>query len=122
MNTRKGFTKIDILAMIACLLILAFEPLALFDAGFQMSFAAAYGLCVGMTLWGERLRFRNLFGVLAGLFAVSFFAQAGLYPLMAWYFHKISLMSLVSNIALVPGSGVIMGLGFLLVFSSKNPH
>jgi len=105
--------------IIACLLILAFEPLALFDAGFQMSFAAAYGLSMGMTLWGERLRFKGLAGILTGLFAVSFFAQAGLYPLMAFYFHKISLMALVSNILLVPASGVIMGLGFLLVFSSK---
>ncbi|MCX5786766.1 MAG: ComEC/Rec2 family competence protein [Elusimicrobia bacterium] len=105
--------------VIACLLILAFEPLALFDAGFQMSFAAAYGLSIGMTLWGERLRFKGLTGILAGLFAVSFFAQAGLYPLMAYYFHKISLVSLVSNIVLVPASGVIMALGFLLVFSSK---
>ena len=105
--------------IIACLLILVFEPLALFDAGFQMSFAAAYGLSVGMTLWGERLRFKGFFGILAGLLAVSFFAQAGLYPLMAYYFHKISLVSLISNILLVPASGVIMGLGFLMVFSSK---
>ncbi|HAH32491.1 MAG TPA: hypothetical protein DCL44_09295 [Elusimicrobia bacterium] len=105
--------------VIACLLILIFEPLALFDAGFQMSFAAAYGLSMGMTLWGERLRLKGLAGILAGLFAVSFFAQAGLYPLMAFYFHKISLISLVSNMALVPASGLIMALGFLLVLSSK---
>ena len=31
---------------------------------------------------------------------------------MALYFHKISLISILSNVILVPAAGVIMGLGF----------
>ena len=37
--------------VIACLAILLVEPAALFDAGFQMSFIASYGITAGMTLW-----------------------------------------------------------------------
>lgn len=104
---------------LAALAILALSPRAVFDAGFQMSFLAAYGLIVGMALWGRYFRAGGLPGQAASLFRMSFFAQLGLYPLLAIYFHKISLVSLFSNMLLVPGSAVAMSLGFLLAFFSK---
>ena len=103
----------------ACLLILLVSPRALFDAGFQMSFLAAYGLVVGISLWGGYFRAGGLRGKAAGLLLVSFFAQLCLYPLLAVYFHKISLVSLVANMVLVPASGLAMGLGFLMAFFAK---
>ncbi len=105
--------------VLAALAILAASPRALFDAGFQMSFLAAYGLIAGMALWGRYFRAGGLPGKAAALFQMSFFAQLGLYPLLAVYFHKISLVSLFSNMLLVPGSAVAMSLGFLLAFFSK---
>lgn len=98
--------------VIACLAILLVDPAALFDAGFQMSFIASYGITVGMTLWDGLIRLKGPALALVRILLVSFFAQAGLYPLMALYFHKVSLISIVSNVVLVPASGVIMGLGF----------
>jgi competence protein ComEC len=98
--------------IIACLAILIVEPLALFDAGFQMSFIASYGITVGMTLWDGLIRLKGPALAVARILLVSFFAQAGLYALMALYFHKVSLISIFSNVLLVPASGVIMGLGF----------
>jgi competence protein ComEC len=103
----------------ACLLILLYSPRALFDAGFQMSFLAAYGLVVGMALWGRYFPRKGPAAGAAGLFFVSFFAQLCLYPLLAFYFHKISLVSLASNMLLVPGSGVAMALGFMMALSVK---
>lgn len=100
----------------AALLILALSPRSLFDAGFQMSFLAAYGLSVGLALWGRYLP-GGPAGKVSGLLMVSFFAQLCLYPVLAVYFHKISLVSLLSNMALVPASGVAMALGFLLALS-----
>lgn len=97
----------------AALLILLASPRSLYDAGFQMSFLAAYGLTVGVSLWGRRVP-RGLPGAAAGLLLVSACAQLGLYPLLALYFHKISLVSLLSNMALVPAAGAAMALGFLL--------
>jgi competence protein ComEC len=98
----------------ACLGILVFSPRSLFDAGFQMSFLAAYGLTAGMSAWSPFLRVRGLAGKALGLFVVSFFAQLFLYPVLAVYFHRISLVSLLSNMVLVPASALAMGLGFLL--------
>jgi len=104
--------------IIACLAILLVEPSALFDAGFQMSFIASYGITVGMTLWDNLIRLKGPALSLARILPVSFFAQAGLYPLMALYFHKVSLISIFSNVILVPASGVIMGLGFATLLIS----
>ena len=104
---------------LAALVILVFSPRAIFDAGFQMSFLAAYGLIAGMALWGRYFKAGGLTGKAASLFQMSFFAQLGLYPLFAIYFHKISLVSLFSNMLLVPGSAVAMSAGFLLAFFSK---
>ena len=98
----------------AALLILLAEPRSLFDAGFQMSFLAAYGLTVGMAAWGRHL---EAGGPALGLPAVSFFAQLCLYPLLAVYFRRVSLVSLLSNLVLVPASGAAMGLGFGLALS-----
>ncbi|MBI4351850.1 MAG: ComEC/Rec2 family competence protein [Elusimicrobia bacterium] len=102
----------------AALAILLFSPRSLFDAGFQMSFLAAYGLTAGLGAWGKHLRAGSWAGRALGLLAVSFFAQLCLYPLLAVYFHKISLVSLFSNMVLVPASGLAMALGFLLAFLS----
>lgn len=102
----------------AALLILVVEPRSLFDAGFQMSFLAAYGLTVGMALWGRYLKAGGPAGWALGLLGVSFFAQLCLYPVLAIYFHKISAASLLSNMALVPASGLAMGLGFALALSA----
>lgn len=104
--------------VIAGLAILVFEPQALFDAGFQMSFMAAYGIITGMALWGPICRIKGFSNNILTIILVCFFAQIGLYPLLALYFHKVSLISLLSNIVLVPGSGIIMGLGFVTVAAS----
>ncbi len=98
----------------AALLILLFSPRSLFDAGFQMSFLAAYGLTAGLGAWGPYLARPGAAGWALGLLAVSLLAQLCLYPLLAVYFHRLSLVSLLSNMALVPAAAVAMALGFLL--------
>lgn len=117
--------------VMAAFIILLFMPRSLFDVGFQMSFFAAYGLTVGMALWTEPLKkfcevFFNMKNTPRGakiasfvykilnLAAISFFAQLFLYPMLANNFHEISLISVVSNIFLVPASGIAMALGFIL--------
>ncbi len=107
--------------VIACFAILILDPAALFDASFQMSFIASFGITVGMTLWDGLMPLRGPALYVSRLLLVSFFAQAGLYPLMALYFHKISLVSILSNVLLVPLSGIIMGLGFSALLVSWQP-
>ena len=98
----------------AALLILLLSPRSLFDAGFQMSFLAAYGLTVGLGAWGPYLKAGGPAAPALGLLGVSFFAQLCLYPLLAVYFHRLSVVSLLSNMVLVPAAAAAMTLGFLL--------
>ncbi|MCK4935586.1 MAG: ComEC/Rec2 family competence protein [Elusimicrobiales bacterium] len=101
--------------------ILIYEPNALFDAGFQMSFIATYGIIAGMASWNKFIKGGIFLKAITGIFAVSLFAQLGLYPLMAVYFHRISLISAFSNIIFVPFSGVLMTLGLFTAAFSKIP-
>ncbi|MCG2726652.1 MAG: ComEC family competence protein [Elusimicrobia bacterium] len=107
--------------LISGFIILLYQPNALFDAGFQMSFIATYGIIAGMASWNKFIKGGIFFKTIIRIFAVSLFAQLGLYPLMAVYFHRISLISAFSNIIFVPFSGVLMALGLLTAALEKIP-
>lgn len=113
----------------AGLLILLFSPQALFDVSFQLSFAATLAI---VYLYGPIKQmlpgpFRNqdvwwkrwLFGGLI----VSLSAQLGATPIVAHYFHRLPIVSLLANLVVVPMVGVVIALGFAAaifgVISSK---
>lgn len=81
--------------------MLCIRPLWLLDIGFQLSFGAAAGI-----LWLLPACRRALPGFLpapvAEGAAVTLAAQLAVVPLEVYYFHQLSLISLVSNIVLVP--------------------
>lgn len=107
--------------VMAAFLILLFEPRALFDAGFQMSFMATYAIAVGISLWGKKFSGPGWRKYLLAPAAVSFFAQVGLYPLIALYFHRVSLVSLFGNIIFVPFASLLMFGGFFAVGLESVP-
>jgi len=92
-------------------LILLFDPAALGNIGFQLSYAATFGIIA----WtGPLTRFlparpRLFWETLAGTVA----AQAATLPLMLWHFHEISLIAFLANPVLVP----IFSLLYLLVLA-----
>ncbi len=101
--------------LLSALALLLARPFSLFDASFQMSFLAAYSVTAGLGAWRPALEGLPRAARWAlGLFLMSFFAQAVLAPALAWYFHRLSLVSPFSNLLLVPLSGVLMFAGFAL--------
>jgi len=101
--------------LLSALALLLLRPYSLFDASFQMSFLAAYSVTAGLGAWRPALENMPRAARWAlGLFLVSFFAQAVLAPALAWYFHRLSLVSPFSNLLLVPLSGALMFAGFAL--------
>jgi competence protein ComEC len=101
---------------LAAAVILIFDPQALFTASFQLSFAATIGI---VYLYPRLIKpfqkfpawFRNPVG---GSIAVSLASQLGVMPLLSFYFHKIFFAGIISNILIVPLTGVITGLGIVL--------
>ena len=52
-------------------------------------------------------------------FAVTLAAQLAVIPLIAFYFSRISIIGLVSNLIVVPLSGIITALGIILFFAAQ---
>jgi competence protein ComEC len=111
---------------VAALILLFWNTNTLFDVGFQLSFAAV----ISLVFFYPRLeslikkipeRLKKIKGVDAVLkvFAVSLAAQLGTVPFTAYYFSRISIVSLVANIPVVPISGLntFIGAAEIMVYS-----
>ena len=100
---------------LAALIILLVNPFTLFDVGFQLSFVATLGILYLTPHFLDYFRFgkpRKLITYILTSLAVSGGALVGVYPIIAFYFNKISLIALISNILVVPQVAVIIALGF----------
>ena len=113
----EGVRSLALAALIICFL----WPGAVFDASFQLSFAAVLGILLGLHRFragqepaGETEMERRWVGRLVRplrLFCVvSLSAMAGSLPLVAVHFHIVSFVGLLANLLIVPllGSGVII--------------
>ena len=101
---------------LAAAVILVFDPQALFSASFQLSFAATIGI---VYLYPFLMKpFENfprwISATVCATMAVSIAAQLAVIPILAYYFNRVSLAGLVSNIPIVPLTGVITSTGILL--------
>jgi competence protein ComEC len=104
---------------LAALIILLIWPQALFDAGFQLSFAAT--IAIVSLYWPilslfpqsltrqDRWWGRWVFGVVA----LSIAAQLGVAPITAFYFNRLPLISILANIVAIPTLGAVLALGFV---------
>ena len=96
----------------AAIAILVADPLALYNVGFELSFMAMLSIgmfyrpfmsCLSPTL----LRLWLVRAVLS-MTAVSLAAQIGTAPLVAFYFGRLPLYSLITNIIVVVGATVVL--------------
>ncbi|MCR4429826.1 MAG: DNA internalization-related competence protein ComEC/Rec2 [Tepidanaerobacteraceae bacterium] len=96
---------------LAAQVLLLFNPLYLFSVSFQLSFAAT----LGIILFYKRFRdfLSPLPHFLRDSLAVIISAQLMVWPFAAYYFHKVSLISFFSNLAIVPAVGLILILGIV---------
>lgn len=98
----------------AAFLILMFDPLALFDAGFRLSFAVALGIMLfaqDVTPFARKKTHR--LHALIGWVVVPLVAFMVAWPLTASYFHAMPLLFLPLNLLFVPALPAFM-LGAML--------
>lgn len=110
----------------AAVVMLAANPLYLWDVGFQMSFMAVIGILVfynpfycclsGRRVWGVRM-FRRLWA----LTSVSVAAQLGVAPLIAYYFGRFSCYFILTNIIAVPLTTLIIYFTFIMFALTPLP-
>ena len=83
------------------IVLLCFSPAWLLDVGFQLSFGAVAGLIwLYPKLKGYCCHY--LPAILGEAIAVTMAAQLAVLPFLVTYFHQLPLISLISNILLVP--------------------
>ncbi|MDR3367354.1 MAG: ComEC family competence protein, partial [Prevotellaceae bacterium] len=95
-------------------LICVFDPLCLFDAGFQLSYAAVVAILFFQPYIYRSLHFKRwLPDAIWSLTAVSLAANIGTFPISIYIFHQFPAYFLLTNLLVSLPTTAIMG-GFLL--------
>ncbi len=113
---------------LAALAILVWDPRVINDIGFQLSFTAVTAILLalrwydqardsplpsGESSWGNWLRERVQLCL-----QISFVAFLATWPLIAWYFHRIALISPLANAFVFPVASMTIPLGLAAALSS----
>ncbi|WP_202711179.1 DNA internalization-related competence protein ComEC/Rec2 [Sporosalibacterium faouarense] len=104
------------LIFLAAFILLIYNPLWVFSVGFQLSFLATMSLVLFTTRIEAILSRWNkdLGNKLSPLIAV----QIGIIPIMAFHFNNISIISIITNLVIVPIISIALILGFIMVIIS----
>ncbi len=111
---------------IAAMLVLAFNPMVVFDVGYQMSFIAVVSIVLFYkplyNLLPFRLRFNKPLKWIWSTVSVATAAKIGVFPIIAFYFGRISCYTFLTDIIVVPIVTLILyGTVLMLVLSFVPP-
>lgn len=106
--------NLNISLFFAGFLILLLNPLILYDAGFLLSFIVTFFIINLSPIFQEL--FSKIVVWIKNPLSVSTAAWIGIFPLSAYFFTKVSIISIVSNILIIPLTGVAVILGFVTFF------
>lgn len=106
----------NILALSMFFILLLINPMLIFQAGFQMSYAAVFAIVWLYPVLQRLVSPKNII-LKKGwqLFSVSIAAQLGVLPISLFYFHQFPGLFFISNIVIVPSLGIILGTGIIVI-------
>ncbi|HEX2916465.1 MAG TPA: ComEC/Rec2 family competence protein [Chloroflexia bacterium] len=99
----------------SALLMTIWQPNVLMDIGFQLSFMATLGLLVLAKAWMEKTK--GWWAFLREGLVITVAAELLTLPLVAFYFHQFSLVSILTNLLVLPSLTVIMASGGIAVLA-----
>jgi competence protein ComEC len=118
----KGRDSYNTLAASAVML-LVMDPMILFNAGFQLSYAAVLGILTFHQPMYKLFQFKHaLADKTWSLFVLSIAAQLGTFPIALHYFHFFPTYFWVTNLVVFPISFLIITGGFLFLVFSWIPY
>lgn len=97
---------------ICAILCLVYDPFSIFDVSFQLSFGATYGLLIWGTILYERIQWLPRWLKMPLVLCVS--VQLLILPLQLYYFHYISIASLLAACIVAP----LLDISIVLIFVS----
>lgn len=95
--------------------ILIFNPLMLFDIGFQLSFAATWSFVYLAPVFSSVLK-AHLPPLASESFSTAFSPFVATLPITIYYFSMISFVGVLANMLVVPLTEVITTIGFVCSF------
>ncbi len=118
-GTEREFSYRIILYM-SYMAVVAFNPFYIYDIGFWMTFismaALLYAYPVFFSIAGMLNLFRNrIAGYFLKIILATISIQAALFPVLAYFFSEVSLISVFANVIVIP---VFYPLLFILILSS----
>lgn len=102
---------------VAAIIILLIDPGQLFDIGFQLSFSAVFIILLLMPQVQQLIPLKYRFGYRGGfisLILVSVIVQAGLFPILIFYFGEFSVIGPLANGLVVPLLSLTVPLGLMI--------
>ena len=89
----------------------------LFEVGFQLSFAAVFGIYwfnqpILKYLPKPKNKFQNF---MVNILSISLSAQLGTIPLVIYYFHQYSAISIIANLVIIPFAELVIVFSLLMV-------
>lgn len=106
--------------LISAVVILLFSPQELYDPGFQLSFGAVLSTAIIYPYIRSAVRKFNfkwkLIEKIILFMGISLSAQVGTIPFTLVYFSKLSVISIIANLFVIPISGIITAIAFITIF------
>ena len=113
----------------AALMMTMFDPFALWDVGFQLSFVAVLGMALFVPPMQRLLdnvllkrlptdSVRTASGFVSDTLLVTLAAQLATTPLLALVFQRVSVVSLVTNALVIPVQPALLVLGVIALISA----
>lgn len=105
---------------VAFIIMTLYNPMWIFNIGFQLSFIITFYILWGYPEVYYRLPLKD--GLLKKSLSLVIITQFASFPIIFYYFHQYSLISWLANLLIVPFfSSIILPFGlFILVFGSFN--
>ena len=102
---------------LAGLIILVLNSNQLFEVGFQLSFAAVFGIYwfnqpILKYLPKAKNKFQNF---MLNVLSISLSAQIGTIPLVIYYFHQYSAVSIIANLVIIPIAEIVIVFSLFMV-------
>ncbi|MBN2539083.1 MAG: ComEC family competence protein, partial [Deltaproteobacteria bacterium] len=121
----RGRDLLNILAF-AAFVILIISPASLLDVSFQLSFLAVASIILITPTLGSIIPkttgggfFRKVIADIGIFILVSLSAMIGTYPLIALYFNRVSTITFLSNLFIIPIIGfVVLPIGMLFIIAA----
>ncbi len=103
--------------------LLLFNPNNLFDAGFQLSYLAVFGIVFFQPRFTKLIYFRyKLARYFWRLFTVSVAAQLSIFPVAVFYFQQFPVYFWISSMIVLPAVTILIPLGIVLLAFSWTSY